>query len=509
MDATPQRNRLLALLIIGLLALGGAFAGIVLRPEAEPALVLPPSTPPIAREAVRQATSLSDAFITIADAVTSSVVRIEVERSIAPEASRVPAGLRDLFDRPGGPTPEQAVPQVLGGSGFLVTADGYILTNNHVVADADRITVTLRDKRVLEAEIVGTDPTTDIAVIRVNGAGLPAVALGDSDEARVGEWVLAIGNPGFADESPLDFTVTGGIISAKGRPLNILGAELLADDPGAALYAIEDFIQTDAVINPGNSGGPLVDLRGTVIGINTAIASSTGYSQGYGFAIPSNLANRVMRDLIEYGYVRRPLLGISIADVTQEDAEVYGLASIAGVVVEDFAPESPAEQSGLQRHDVITAVAGTPVDRVGQLQRLVALHEPGDTVPLSVVRYGTVLEVRVRLVEAEGAGRPARQPQPRASAGLGLELEELTPSLARQLGFPEPGGVLVASVVPASPAARKDIGTDHRIVSIDRRPVTSLAEARSLLRQAESGSVVSLLMEWPDGRTYIANVRVP
>src|SRR5690606_6798244 len=143
-----------------------------------------------------------------------------------------------------------------------------------------------------------------------------------------------------------------------------------------------------------------------------------------------------------------------------------------------FAPESPAERSGLQRHDVITAVAGTPVDRVGQLQRLVALHEPGDTVPLSVVRYGTVLEVRVRLVEAEGAGRPARQPQPRASAGLGLELEELTPSLARQLGFPEPGGVLVASVVPASPAARKDIGTDHRIVSIDRRPVTSLAEAR-------------------------------
>jgi serine protease Do len=509
MDATPPRNRLLALLIIGLLAIGGAFAGVVLRPEPQPAIVLPASTPPIAREAVRQASSLSDAFITIADAVTSSVVRIEVERSIAPEESRVPAGLRDLFDSPGGPGPGEAVPQVLGGSGFLVTADGYILTNNHVVEDADRITVTLRDKRVLDAEIVGTDPTTDIAVIRVDATELPAVALGDSDEARVGEWVLAIGNPGFVDESPLDFTVTGGIISAKGRPLNILGAELLADDPAAAQYAIEDFIQTDAVINPGNSGGPLVDLRGTVIGINTAIASSTGYSQGYGFAIPSNLARRVLRDLIEYGYVRRPLLGISIADVTPEDAEVYGLDAIAGVVVEDFAPDSPAEQSGLQRHDVIIAVAGTPVDRVGQLQRLVALHEPGDTIPLAVVRYGTALGLRVRLVEAEGAGRPVRQPPPRATVGLGLELEELTPVLARQLGFVESGGVLVSSVTPASPAARKNIGRDHRVVSIDRRRVQSVAEARSLLRQAQSGAVVSLLMEYPDGRTYIANVRLP
>jgi serine protease Do len=401
------------------------------------------------------------------------------------------------------------VPQLLGGSGFIVSSDGYILTNNHVIADADRIMVTLRDKRTLSAEIVGTDPTTDVAVIRVNATDLPAVVLGDSDQARVGEWVLAIGNPGFADESPLDFTVTGGIISAKGRPLNILGADLLAADPVAAQYAIEDFIQTDAVINPGNSGGPLVDLRGTVIGINTAIASSTGYSQGYGFAIPANLAQRVMLDLIEYGYVRRALLGISIADVTPEDAEIYGLPVIAGVVVEDFAPDSPAERSGLERHDVITAVAGTPIERVGQLQRLVALYEPGDTVPLSIVRYGRTLGLSVRLMEAEGGSRPARRPAPRAAAGIGLELEELSPSLARQLGYARPGGALVASVAPASPAARKSIGRDHRVVAIDRQPVSSVAEARSLLRQARSGHIVSLLMEYPDGRTYIANVRMP
>ena len=502
----PPRNRLVALLVIGLLAIGGAFAGVALRPEERATIALPPSTPPAAREAVRNATSLSDAFITIAEAVTSSVVRIEVERTVALESSTLPSSLSDLYDRP---QSREVVPQVMGGSGFLVSSDGYILTNNHVIADADRITVTLRDKRVLDAVVVGTDPATDIAVIRVEGVDLPAVALGNSDDARVGEWVLAIGNPGFADESPLDFTVTSGIISAKGRPLNILGAELLAEDPVAAQYAIEDFIQTDAVINPGNSGGPLVDLRGTVIGINTAIASSTGYSQGYGFAIPSNLANRVMRDLIEYGYVRRPLLGISIADVTPEDAEVYGLTSIAGVVVEDFAPDSPAEQSGIERHDVIVAVAGTRVDRVGQLQRLVALHQPGDTVPLSVVRYGTALDLKVKLVEAEVARAPERRVVPRTAAGIGLELEELTPSLARQLGFGEAGGVLVASVAPASPAARKNIGQDHRVLAVDRRPVQSVAEARSLLRQARPGDVVSLLMQWPDGRTYIANVRMP
>ncbi|MGH7447826.1 MAG: PDZ domain-containing protein, partial [Longimicrobiales bacterium] len=204
-----------------------------------------------------------------------------------------------------------------------------------------------------------------------------------------------------------------------------------------------------------------------------------------------------------------PLLGVSIADVTPEDAEVYGLREIAGVVVEDFAERSPAERSGLERHDVIVAVAGTPVERVGQLQRLVALYEPGDTVPLSVIRYGKAVEVSVRLMEAEGAERVARRPAPRPIGGLGLELEDLSPALATQLGFAKAGGVLVSTVTPASPAARKNIGPDHRIVSIDRREVASVAEARSLLRQARSGQVISLLMEYPDGRTYIANVRMP
>jgi serine protease Do len=506
--ASP-RNRLLAISLLGTLALGGAAAGIVLRPD-HPSRAGPPAVAPAAREAVRHAATLSDAFIAIAATVTPAVVRIEVERMVAGDARPLSTRLEDLF---GGGTPgfePEPVPQFGGGTGFIVSADGLILTNYHVIADADRVRVTLRDKRTLEAEVVGVDPTTDVAVIRIRASDLSWLELGNSDAARVGEWVLAVGNPGFEDTNTLDFTVTSGIISAKGRPLNILGAELAAIDPDAASYAIEDFIQTDAVINPGNSGGPLVDLRGAVVGINTAIASTTGYSQGYGFAVPSNLAQRVMSDLVTYGYVRRPLLGISIADITQEDAEVYGLDQIAGVLVEDFAAESPAERAGLQRHDVIVAVDGAPVERVGQLQRLVALRRPGELVALSAIRFGRAVEIRVRLAESPGAARPAtRREAPPAGAGVGMDVEELTPLLARQLGYGRPGGALITRVVPGSAADRRNVVATHRIASIDRTPIATAAQAHALLAAARPGQVLSLLVEYPEGRTYIANIRVP
>ena len=493
-----SRSRLLAIAVIALLAGGGAVAGVALRPE--------PVTTRAQAAAVRQAATLSDAFIAIAEAVTGSVVQIEAVRLETPPQSSLTGSLQDLFSRPA--APQQAVPQVAGGSGFIVSEDGYILTNNHVIAGADRITVTLRDRRTFVAQLVGSDPMTDVAVIRIGARGLPAASLGDSDGARVGEWVLAVGNPGFADAtSTLDFTVTSGIISAKNRPLNVLGAEL---DPRDANYAIEDFIQTDAVINPGNSGGPLVDLRGTVIGINTAIASTTGYSQGYGFAIPSNLARRIMRDLIEYGYVRRARLGVQVTDVTPEDAEVYSLPRISGVVVEDFAEESPARESGLRRYDVIMAVDGQAVSRPGELQRLIALHQPGDEVPLSVVRYGRPLELSARLMEAERATLPAtrREPAPRYPAGLGLELQELTARDARELGYARAGGALVADVLPGS-AAEARIYPLHRISEIDGQAIDSVAEARAIIRAARPGQILSFVLQFPNGRSYIANVRVP
>ncbi|MGH7503628.1 MAG: trypsin-like peptidase domain-containing protein [Longimicrobiales bacterium] len=491
----------------------GVFAGFTLRePAKEPPPVLdaPATTPVVANREVEQAAGLSEAFISIAQAVTPAVVRIEAERSF--ESSE---GWRSrLFDRFGQESPDgpgfDGLPEVAGGTGILLSEDGLILTNNHVIASADRLTVELSDKRTFEASLVGADPTTDLAVLRIRASGLPAARLGDSDNLRVGEWVLAIGNPGFGDEGTLDFTVTSGIISAKGRPLNVIPEGIDESDPSALDYLIEDFIQTDAVINPGNSGGPLVNLGGLVVGVNTAIASSTGFSEGYGFAIPANLARRVARDLIEHGHVRRPLLGVSISEVSPEDAEVYRLPSIAGVLVEDFAANSPAKDAGLERHDVITALDGRRVDRLGQLQRLVAQKDPGDTMRLSVIRFGDTLTATVRLGEARLATAEPAAPRPSAPlSDLGLDLADLDEATSRTLGFATATGVVIVDVQPWGPAFRKNIAPGLRLVSVSGTAVASARQARAQLRSIPSGGIASLVLEAPDGRIYIANVRVP
>ncbi|HEX6938787.1 MAG TPA: trypsin-like peptidase domain-containing protein [Longimicrobiales bacterium] len=506
-DRTLRRSPLLLFIPLAFLFGLGLASGLEWPAGTEAAPAIQATLPDQAR--LREAVELSEAFTAIAEAITPAVVRIEVQRIGGAGGAELPPGFRDFFRMPGG---EQPPPQVAGGTGFIVSDDGYILTNNHVIEGADRITVTLVDNRKFDARVVGRDPTTDVAVIRIEAKGLPAARLGDSDRAMVGEWVLAVGNPGFGDASTLDFTVTSGIISAKGRPLQIIGSELMAHADPAASYAIEDFIQTDAVINPGNSGGPLVNLRGEVIGINTAIASGTGFYQGYGFAIPANLARRVMTDLIKYGHVRRPLLGINIVNVTAEDAEVFKLPEIAGVLVEDFSDESsPARRAGIQRGDVIIAVDDQRVERVGQLQRLIAQRQPGQTVEVRVIRYGEPHRFRVRLTQAEiprerpRLGRRDRVDPPEQ---LGLEIGELTPALAREIGYAEPGGAVITGVLPTSPAAVLRIG-GLRIVEIDRQPIETAREAQALLRRARSGDVVSLLLQRPDGRMRFANVRVP
>jgi serine protease Do len=347
----------------------------------------------------------------------------------------------------------------------------------------------------------------------VDEAGLPWAPLGDSDGVRVGEWVMAIGNPAFHQASTLDFTVTSGIVSAMGRPLDVIREDLLQRDGSRAVaaYAIEDFIQTDAAINPGNSGGPLVDLKGEVIGVNTAIASGNGFNQGYGFAVPINMAKRVMEDLLEYGHVRRPLLGIGIGGIEPEDAQVYGLPRIAGVLVEDFPRNSPAEQAGLRRHDVIVAVGGEAVERLGQFQRIIASHRPGDLVDVDVIRYGEPHRFRVRLTEADlGAQRVVRTAAERArEPGIGLELVELTRTVARERGFSRDGGALVVAVKPNSPAMRRGVGRGLVIREINRESIGSAAEAERVLRAIPSGGVASLLLEDPQGGTLIRNVRVP
>ncbi len=296
------------------------------------------------------------------------------------------------------------------GSGFVISADGYVLTNNHVVQGATYVAVELADQRRFEnVEVVGRDPQTDVALLKINAEDLPVAPLGASEDTRVGEWVLAIGSPGVGGGAggPLETTVTAGIVSAKGRNIQILR------QGGQVPLAIEDFIQTDAVINRGNSGGPLVNAAGEVIGINTAIASTSGTYQGYGFAVPIELAREVLDDLIDYGEVRRALIGVGINDVNSADAKFYGLDEVAGAKVGTFSDingdgeidDSPAFQAGLLIGDVIIGVEGRPVRGVSDLQRRIRAYGPGETVELDIVRRAT-REREVARITLIGADEP-------------------------------------------------------------------------------------------------------
>jgi serine protease Do len=458
--------------------------------------------PQISAAAVAPAVDLSQAFINIAEAVTPAVVRIEVERPTRGGAAG--AGPDDLFRRffnlPEGQEPPQPPPsQIGGGSGFIISSDGYILTNDHVVSGATRLTVSLQDRRQYNAEVVGTDPTTDVAVIRIQERNLPTLSLGRSEDVRVGEWVLAVGNPGFGGGSSLDYTVTAGIISAIGRPLRLLQNELMRQGSTTANYAIEDFIQTDAVINPGNSGGPLVNVRGQVIGINSAIASPTGFFQGYGFAVPMDLARRVMEDLIEYGQVRRPLLGVSMTDVALEDAEYLGLPRAAGALVSQVTEGSGAEAAGIRTDDVIVGVDGEAVERSAQLQTRIAQKRPGERVRIQLYRDRNPMEVDVRLGEAPLA---PIQPQPRAEPTTDERL-------GIQIGSDDEGRVVIRGVTPNGAASRRDVRAGARILAINETGVSTPAEARALLADLEPGEVVSLRLEYPGTPPMSVRIRIP
>ena len=462
---------------------------------------------------------MSRGFNSIARAVTPAVVSVQTEG--APHASldrglppNVPQPFEEWFRRFYRSPQQEEVPYDVplgNGSGFIVSADGYILTNNHVVARADKITVELSDGRRLPARLVGRDPTTDVAVIKIEEKGLPTLPLGNSDQIQIGEWVLAVGNPGFGDGNTLNFTVTAGIVSAQGRSIDIIRRS------SGSNYAIEDFIQTDAVINPGNSGGPLVNTKGEAIGMNTAIASRTGYYQGYGFAIPINLVKSVMNDLVEYGRVRRAALGVQIRPVDPADAKAFNLPEVAGVSVQDFTEDSPAQAAGIQRGDVIVAVNGDKVERVGQLQQIIAGHKPGETVEIRVIRYGEPRTVRVRLTEA-----PVPEPEPttrtaaaRPGSKLGMQFETLDRELARQAQIPdrvEREGVLITSVDPYSPAQRAGLAQGMIVRKVNQKQVRSAAELDRILEGLKAGDVASFDVVIPlqEGvQRAILNVEIP
>jgi serine protease Do len=422
------------------------------------------------------AAGLSGAFRAAANQALPAVVQVRVIARRQAQSSRFPLGGGDPRRSEG------------TGSGFIIDEDGHILTNYHVIDSAERVEVVLVDGRDFLADVIGGDPNTDVAVIRIRprgGASLPVSQFGDSDDVRVGDWVLALGNP-----LGLEFTVTAGIVSAKGRSIGIL-----RNDENTQL---ESFIQTDAAINPGNSGGPMVDLLGRVVGINSAISSQTGFFAGAGFAIPINLARKVADDLIRYGVVHRPRLGIQIRDVRAPDAEVFRLPSVAGAIVSLVTPDEPAARAGMELGDVVVAIEGVPVRSGTDLQAQVARYHPGDRIRVDFVRYGEARTTTVQLGEFE-ARRDAVVASDRPNSGarlLGFRASAVPDEIARRPGWRDAWRVVISEVENYGPL-QGNILPGAILVRLNGREIGSARDVERLAAGLREGDVVSLVVVDP------------
>lgn len=433
------------------------------------------------------------AFSKIAKKATPAVVAIEVTAK-RQESSQVPRSpfedepfdffndefFRHFFGipRPDGhgraPTrPKQRKPDMGRGSGLIVTKEGHVLTNSHVVQEAEKITVLLNDGRELEATLVGNDPGTDVAVIKVEDGDLPFLEFGDSDALDVGEWVIAIGNP-----LGLQASVTVGVVSAKGRN------NLHITDFG-------DLIQTDAAINPGNSGGPLLDLDGKVVGLNTAIVSTSGGYMGIGFAIPSKMVKHVMDQIIETGAVTRGFLGIAPQDLTKELADSFKMDNTEGVLVADVVPDSPAEEAGIKRGDIIKEINGVEVFSSVEVSKEIGLMTPDSKAKIVLVRKGDLLTITVDI----GVHPKSRFQLDSLGEQLGLEVKALTPEYAEQYDYHNEKGVIVTKVAPSLPADAAGIRPGNLILAVDRTEVSNLAEYYDAIKAAVTDQRVLLLVK--------------
>ncbi|MDR1471338.1 MAG: Do family serine endopeptidase [Synergistaceae bacterium] len=402
--------------------------------------------------------------VKIAKACSPAVVNIDTETIVTRRAN--PFADDPFFREFFGQEFERfnrAVPMRGKGSGFIVDSEGYILTNNHVVEGADKITVTMMDGRHFEAELIGKDPTFDLAVIQIRADDVPVLPLGDSEAAEIGEWVVAIGNPhGFEN------SVTAGIISAKNRTLQ------------AGNINFQGFMQTDAAINPGNSGGPLINLNGEVVGINTAIVP---YAQGIGFAVPVNMAKQIMNDLIENGEVKRGWLGVALQDLTPGFAETYGVPLEKGAIIADVVGKSPADRAGLKRGDTISAIDGQTIKSSGDVVLYIRNKLMGDRVSMEVYRNGRKQTIRVELgsiPQTEGGdggrARPRARGGAKESSRIGASVSEITPELKERYSIESEGGVVVLNVDHGSVAAELGLREGDVVMEVNRRKIGSASD---------------------------------
>ncbi|MFI5144284.1 MAG: Do family serine endopeptidase [Ignavibacteria bacterium] len=461
------------------------------------------TTPPI-KSPNQDMKSINDAFVEICKAVTPTVVSITVKTTPKKNEEPDDQGFHFFFG-PDFKMPDQG-PQIGSGSGVIISKDGYIVTNNHVVKDAgdNGIKVTLTDKREFTAKLIGTDPNTDVAVIKIEANDLPVMSLGNSDDVQVGQWVLAIGNP-----LGLNYTVTAGIVSALGRNVGING-----DGSG---YGIENFIQTDAAINPGNSGGALVDINGQLIGINSAIKTNTGYYEGYGFAIPVNLVKGVVSDLIKTGHVSRGYIGVNIQTIDETMAKGLGLDKAEGVLVQGIVKGGAGEDAGLKSGDVILAIDGKPVNAANELQSIVGSKHPGDVVNLTIFRDGSKIEKSVTLKpraetenQAVNNGKNEEQKEQDVASknvkSLGLSVSELDNTAKKKYGVSE--GVLVTAVDRYSDNIMRGIREGDVITEANKQKIGSVSDLTDAIRSKKTGDSVLLKVKSADGQERIVALEV-
>ena len=442
------------------------------------------------------------AFSSVVKKAGPAVVYIGVEKSATGFAgqggNQAPFGLFDdpFFQRFFGPQFQQPrvqprqFKQRAAGSGFIIADNGLILTNNHVVEDADTIKVKLADEREFTATIIGTDPQSDVALIKIDAKNLPTLPLGDSDKLEVGEWVIAIGSP-----FELSQTVTVGVVSAKGR------SKIGIND-------YENFIQTDAAINPGNSGGPLLNIYGEVVGINTAIFSRSGGYMGIGFAIPVNMAKSIEKQLKKHGKVTRGWLGVVIQDINKDLASSFDLEKAEGILISEVGEDSPAEKAGLKQGDVILSLNGTRLNDVSDLRNRIAMIPPESSVTMKIIRNGRTKYVDVVIGEQpENFSRPARGPRGSGSGSMlgkmGLGLQDLTPALANQFGYQKGQGVIIAEVAPDSPADRVGLQPGQLIEEVNKIRIHNMAELKKALKQAKNYKQILLRVRAGEYSQYV------